>query len=67
MPEASDPIPAFEELYEIPQSCVIPLIPMFWVISTAFVLHGVIISFLGPIKVPLILSFSTGWHYQIAR
>jgi len=31
---------------------IIPLIPMFWVISTALVLQGVIISFLGPTKVP---------------
>ncbi len=30
-----------------------PLMPIFWVISTAFVLHGVTISLRGPMKVPL--------------
>ena len=38
----------------------IPLRPMFWVISTAFVLHGVIISRRGPMNHPFRLSsFST--------
>ena len=36
---------------------MIPLIPMFWVISTALVLQGVIILARGPIKKPKILSW----------
>ena len=39
---------------------VIPFNPMFWVISTALVLHGVIISLRGPTNQPsIICSFST--------
>ena len=34
-----------------------PPILQFWVISTALVLHGVIISFLGPLKEPEISAF----------
>jgi hypothetical protein len=40
---------------------MIPEIPMFWLISTALVLQGVIISFLGPIKLPATSVNVSAW------